>query len=102
MGELIFKGIDGAELETFMLHVRRLALSEGKQRDEGWLLDVVTANLAEGAMRFFESLEDEQQKDWRSLRKALFEMYPAPPGRNTPKPIDKCVAIRLACVQNEL
>lgn len=87
MGELIFKGIDGAELEAYMLHVRRLALSEGKLRDKEWLLDVVTANLAEGALRWFESLEEEQQNDWMIFKKALYERYPAPIGRAAPIPV---------------
>lgn len=92
MGEFVFRGIDGAELEAFMLHLRRLALSEGKHRDEDWMLDVVTANLAEGAMRWFETLEDEQQKNWKAFRKALFKEYPAPAGRDAPKPVAKCAA----------
>lgn len=72
-----------------MLHVRRLALSEGKQRDKEWLLDVVTTNLAEGAMRWFESLEEEQQNDWSFVKKALFEEYPAQTRRDSPKSIDR-------------
>jgi len=92
--------IDGAELESYMLHVKRLALSEGKQRDEEWLLDVVTTNLAEGAMRWFETLEKDQQRDWTLFKKALFEKYPAPAGRDDPPAASGVSSLRL--VSSEL
>ena len=72
---LRFSGIDGIECEEFVHSVRNYALSEGKSRDNDFLVDVATAGLVGDALRFYEMLEPSVQQNWDLFRRALLAQY---------------------------
>ncbi len=75
--DLLFQGISGVECEHFIAAVRRVALSQGKQRDEAWIADFASSCFVNGALRWYETLSENVQHDWRQLRQALLAQYPA-------------------------
>lgn len=71
--ELIFRGTNTKECEDFIRSVRRVALSRGKEEDDRWIAHYATSAFAGVALRWFEALDEEVQRDWRKLRRAMLE-----------------------------
>ncbi|KIO23822.1 hypothetical protein M407DRAFT_26751 [Tulasnella calospora MUT 4182] len=76
--DFVFTGIDGLNCHQFIKAVRENALKEGKQRDYEWMADFASIRFEEEALRWFESLEDGTQSDWRVLRRAILSRYAEP------------------------
>ncbi|KAG8954855.1 hypothetical protein FRC04_010338 [Tulasnella sp. 424] len=74
--ELVFKGIDGAEAESFIQAVQRSARTEGRSRDNEWIIDLVSTCMTGEALRWYVELDEETQNDWKLLRKAILRQYP--------------------------
>jgi len=74
--QLLFRGNDGTECELFISAVRLKALGEGKARDNEWMADFAAACMVGPALRWFETLDEITQGDWRLLRRALLDKYP--------------------------
>lgn len=75
--EVSFSGADGAEAERFVTAVRRRAFAEGKTKDAVWMADYASTRLEREAVRWFETLHEDVQEDWKLLRRALLERWPA-------------------------
>jgi len=72
----IFRGDDGAECEAFIGAIRKSALEKGRQRDNDWIADFASSCFVGQALRWFETLDDSIQGDWKLLRQAMLERYP--------------------------
>ncbi|KIO29358.1 hypothetical protein M407DRAFT_21584 [Tulasnella calospora MUT 4182] len=51
------------------------AFSKGKQTDNAWIAQFVSACLERKALRWYESLDRETQNDWDLLKRAILEEY---------------------------
>ncbi|KAG8938732.1 hypothetical protein FRC04_007829 [Tulasnella sp. 424] len=74
----VFNGIDGLDCHQFIRLLRSKALKEGKQRDDEWIADHASVLFKGEALQWFEGLEDETQKNWKLLRRALLARYSEP------------------------
>ncbi|KAG8911277.1 hypothetical protein FRC01_005802 [Tulasnella sp. 417] len=75
--DVVFKGVDGAEAESFIMSVQRIARKEGKSRDNEWIADLVASCLTGEALRWYVDQHEDTQNDWRRLRKAILQRYPS-------------------------
>lgn len=75
--QIAFAGRDGTEAENFVRNVKSRAFKLGKQRDNEWMAAFASICFAGDALRWFESLDDETQSDWKLLRSAILAKYPA-------------------------
>ncbi|KAG8855855.1 GTP-binding protein [Tulasnella sp. 330] len=74
--ELIsFNGRDGEEVTEFLRSVKRVALAEGRQRDDQWLMDYTESCLAGPALQWHLYLEDKTLSSWRGLQRALLNRF---------------------------
>ncbi|KAG8938001.1 hypothetical protein FRC00_003875 [Tulasnella sp. 408] len=74
--DIIFRGIDGNECESFIVAIRDLAFAKGKDEDPNWMLRYATTRLRGQALRWHVRLDPSIQKDWYLFTQALFEEYP--------------------------
>lgn len=49
---------------------------EGKQRDDEWIADFATMCFSGNALRWYETLDDDVQRDWSKLRRAILDWLP--------------------------
>ncbi|KAG8888662.1 GTP-binding protein Rab-3D [Tulasnella sp. 332] len=74
--ELIsFNGRDGEEVTEFLRSVKRVALAEGRQRDDQWLMDYTESCLAGPALQWHLYLEDKTLSSWRGLQRAFLNRF---------------------------
>lgn len=71
-----FDGRDSNKCEGFVAEIRRYAFSKDKDDDDRWIARFSAACLSGPALRWYDELEEETQRSWKSLRKALSERYP--------------------------
>lgn len=81
---LVFKGIDGAEAESFIRSVQRIARTAGRTRDNEWIADLVSTCITGEALRWYVELDDDTHNDWKLLRKAMLRQYPSPTQPSAP------------------
>ncbi|KAG8925321.1 hypothetical protein FRC00_004116, partial [Tulasnella sp. 408] len=74
---LVFKGVDGAEAESFISSVIRTARGEGKARDNDWIVDLASSYMRGEALRWYIELDEDTQNDWKLLRRAILRQYPS-------------------------
>ena len=75
-------------VDAFLGRLRLKALDAGKARDLDWMADCLAACVEGPALRWYEALDDDSQKDWKMLKAALietFSVYPPPSQRSTSK-----------------
>lgn len=72
----MFNGTDGSEAERFVTAIRRRAFALGKQKETVWIADYAATCFEGPAVRWFETLDDEVQEDWKLLRRALLQRWP--------------------------
>ncbi|KAG8916919.1 hypothetical protein FRC01_002781 [Tulasnella sp. 417] len=85
--QIAFEGRDGTEAENFIRNVKSRAFKLGKQKDNGWMAAFASICFAGNALRWFESLDDETQSDWKLLRSAILAKYPAGSVNSPPSPL---------------
>lgn len=71
---LIFRGSPGEDVTDFLGDVKRVAIVQGRQRDEEWMIDYVESCLRGDAMTWFDSLS---VTNWRSLRSLFLQRFAA-------------------------
>lgn len=49
---------------------------EGKQRDDEWIADFAAMCFSGNALRWYETLDDNVQRDWSKLRRAILDWLP--------------------------
>ncbi|KAG8967704.1 hypothetical protein FRC05_001962 [Tulasnella sp. 425] len=80
--DIAFSGDSGSgkEAEDFVQAVRKYAFDRGKQNDNQWTAQFASTCFKGGALRWYEGLPGTVQADWRFLRHALLNRYPAAAG----------------------
>ncbi|KAG9017363.1 hypothetical protein FRB93_007477 [Tulasnella sp. JGI-2019a] len=80
---LTFNGTDNEDVTLFVRDVKRVAMAQGRQRDQEWMVDYVESCLGGQAMRWFSQLDvdsdDQAPLSWRALRQGLLNRFGAPP-----------------------
>ncbi|KAG9042592.1 hypothetical protein FS837_010661 [Tulasnella sp. UAMH 9824] len=74
---LVFNGVDGAEAESFISSVQQVARTEGRSRDNEWIVDLVSTCVKGEALRWYVELDEDTQNDWKLLRKAILRQWPS-------------------------
>lgn len=74
--DITFRGTDGNECEAFVVAIRDLAFTKGKDEDSNWMLRYATTRLRHKALRWHAKLDPSIRKDWDLFVQALFEEYP--------------------------
>ncbi|KAG9040288.1 hypothetical protein FS837_000852 [Tulasnella sp. UAMH 9824] len=74
--DIIFRGTDGNECEAFVVAIRDLAFTKGKDEDPNWMLRYATTRLRGKALRWHAELDLSIRKDWDLFVQAMFKQYP--------------------------
>ncbi|KAG9038536.1 RNA helicase [Tulasnella sp. JGI-2019a] len=103
---ITFDGKVSEDVTLFLQSVKRIALAQGHQRDNDWMVDYVEACLTGDALEWFSRLDDETLHSWKAVRNAFLERYgppiidpahvPAPAG--APERINALAPIQAATV----
>ncbi|KAG8878787.1 hypothetical protein FRB98_006000, partial [Tulasnella sp. 332] len=89
---LSFSGKKTEDETIFLQDVKRLAFTEGRSRDNDWLVDYVETCLTGAALDWYSQLDEKVQMSWKQLRLALLQSFtargdlaiPAPPAAAPP------------------
>ncbi|KIO15344.1 hypothetical protein M407DRAFT_35105 [Tulasnella calospora MUT 4182] len=74
--DIIFRGNDGTECEEFVVAIRDIAFTKGKDEYNNWMLRYATTRLRGKALRWHAKLDPSVRKDWDLFVQSLFEEYP--------------------------
>ncbi|KAG8876043.1 GTP-binding protein [Tulasnella sp. 331] len=72
---LSFNGADGEDPTEFIRNVKRIALVEGQQRSDQWIIDYTESCLAGPALEWFLDLEDNVKGSWAMLQRAALKRF---------------------------
>ncbi|KAG9017360.1 hypothetical protein FRB93_007474 [Tulasnella sp. JGI-2019a] len=83
-----FSGGDGEDVTIFVRDVKRIAIAQGHQRDQEWIVDYVESCLDGQAMRWFSKQDPDGpiMSSWHTLRQGLLDRFTEPPSRFIPQP----------------
>lgn len=79
LADICFTGTDGLTCHQFIRAIREHSLEVEKQRDDQWIADYASIRFDGEALKWFESLDDDTQTDWKLLRRAILTRYSEPP-----------------------
>ncbi|KAG8915178.1 hypothetical protein FRC00_006911, partial [Tulasnella sp. 408] len=79
-----FKGTKWEECHEFISAIRARALSEGKQRDPGWMADFAAPLFWGKALSWHLRLPQDVRQDWFKLEVALADRWPSPEDEDEP------------------
>ncbi|KAG8904272.1 NADH-cytochrome b5 reductase [Tulasnella sp. 403] len=74
-----FCGQDGTDCTAFINAIKKKARAEGKLRDNGWMVDLMSVSLIGDALRWYSTLDNGVKDDWQQLEQALLSKYPPQP-----------------------
>lgn len=77
--EFTFNGVDSLGYQEFLQQVRRTAFNKGKSQDFAWMAALAALHFSGDALKWYERLDDDTQKDWNLLRKAVVDKYGSEP-----------------------
>ncbi|KAG8895850.1 hypothetical protein FRC00_006805 [Tulasnella sp. 408] len=77
MDDIKFEGKGGKEAEDFVAAVKKIALKQGKHQDSEWTAAFASSCFCGTALRWFEDLDETVQSDWKLLRRAILQQWPA-------------------------
>ncbi|KAG8867564.1 hypothetical protein FRB97_003221, partial [Tulasnella sp. 331] len=80
-----FNGNGGEDVTEFLREVKRIALDQGRQRDQEWMIDYVESCLGGSALRWFSKLEEDSLVSWKELRNALLDGFGPPDTKHIPQ-----------------
>ncbi|KAG8896464.1 hypothetical protein FRC00_005922, partial [Tulasnella sp. 408] len=72
----LFYGHGGEEAEQFVFLVRQIILDAGKQKDNEWIITLVSGCFVGDALRWHVSLDSSIREDWSLLEVAILAQYP--------------------------
>ncbi|KAG9033338.1 hypothetical protein FS837_002489 [Tulasnella sp. UAMH 9824] len=84
--DALFTGTGDLTCHQFIRSIREHAIEAKKQRDDVWMADQASIRFDGEALKWFESLEDEVQNDWKRLRRAILARYAEPVYEETALP----------------
>lgn len=98
---ITFEGKPTEDVTTFLQSVKRVAIAQGRQRDDEWQVDYVESCLAGDALRWFSELEEGTLGSWRTVRNAFLRQFSTPVNRpaNAPAAAATPAAPRAAVTQ---
>ncbi|KAG8990852.1 hypothetical protein FRB94_013037, partial [Tulasnella sp. JGI-2019a] len=70
-----FGGTPNEDVTLFLREVKRVAIVEGRQRDEKWMVDYAESCLIGPALRWYHELEDSNLQSWKTLRGAFLSRF---------------------------
>lgn len=71
----MFNGISSTEAEKFITWARKKARSEGKTKDNDWIVELVSSSLGGNALRWYLKLEPDVQNSWSLLQSAILDKW---------------------------
>lgn len=74
--QLVFGGTHSEDVTDFLRAVKRVAVIQGRQRDDEWMIDYVESCLKGQAMRWFDALPTVES--WSQIRRALLVRFDSP------------------------
>lgn len=74
-GALTFSGRDAEECCNFIQAVKKSAFSQGKQRDQEWMVDFASIHFTGDALEWLIDLDPDVSGNWPLLQRALAETY---------------------------
>ncbi|KAG8982865.1 hypothetical protein FRB90_006491, partial [Tulasnella sp. 427] len=77
-----FFGTGELTCHHFIRSIREDAIEAGKQRDDEWMADQASIRFDGEALKWFESLDEEVQTDWKRLRRAILYRFAEPASEN--------------------
>ncbi|KAG8865709.1 hypothetical protein FRB97_004495, partial [Tulasnella sp. 331] len=78
LAHLIFEGTPGEDVIDFLHAVKRVAVLQGRQRDDGWMIDCVEPYLKGQAMTWFDALPPTTVESWIQARWAFLVRFEPP------------------------
>ncbi|KAG8881656.1 hypothetical protein FRB97_009278 [Tulasnella sp. 331] len=76
LDHITFRGRETENVTEFLQNVKKVAFAQGHQRDHEWLIDYVETCLADEALKWYTSLDEETQSNFDRLRIAMIERFP--------------------------
>lgn len=73
--DLVFEGKAGEIVTAFLQKVKRVAFSQGRQRDDEWQVDYLKTCLSGAALVWYDGLEEKARGDYKSLRSAMLQRF---------------------------
>lgn len=73
---MVFRGEEGIDCGRFIMAVKKEAFARGKLRDDDGIAGLVETHLEDAALLWFETLDDDTQRSWKLLKRALLTQYP--------------------------
>ncbi|KAG8979229.1 Ras- protein Rab-1A [Tulasnella sp. JGI-2019a] len=91
---ITFDGNGSEDVTIFLQSVKRVALVQGRQRDDDWIVDYTEASLTGDALRWFSDLDEGALRSWRTVRNAFLKRFSAPVVRlaHVPAPAAPAIA----------
>ncbi|KAG8877423.1 GTP-binding protein [Tulasnella sp. 331] len=93
---VLFSGQDTEDVTVFLQKVKQAAVLQGRPRDQEWMIDYAEACLTGPALRWFDNLDGNIRKSWKTTRKAFLSRFDSPssptPARALPHPPARPVA----------
>ncbi|KAG9007633.1 hypothetical protein FRB94_014151 [Tulasnella sp. JGI-2019a] len=95
---LSFDGADNEDVTHFVRQVKRIALAQGRQRDQAWMFDYAESCFGGIAIRWFDQrqTEGEPLASWDALRHALLNRFESPSSKCVPQPVPAARAPQFA------
>lgn len=84
---IIFTGTGDLDSVRLISRIRRFAVSQGRSRDEEWLVDFTTSCFQGDAFLWHLGLPASTQENWRELVAALVKKYPLKENHSTEMPM---------------
>ncbi|KAG9006727.1 hypothetical protein FRB94_013851 [Tulasnella sp. JGI-2019a] len=79
---LNFNGTDKEDVTDFVREVKRIAMDQGRQRDQEWMVDYAESCLGGTAIRWFSQLDEISKREamisWDALRQRLLDRFGPP------------------------
>ncbi|KAG9039731.1 hypothetical protein FRB95_007158 [Tulasnella sp. JGI-2019a] len=79
---ITFDGQGSEDVTVFLQSVKRVALVQGRQRDDDWMVDYAEASLTGDALRWFSDLDEGTLRSWRTVRNAFLKRFTTPVARS--------------------
>ncbi|KAG9025674.1 GTP-binding protein [Tulasnella sp. JGI-2019a] len=79
---LTFSGNPSEDVTTFLGSVKRVAITQGRQKDDAWIADYVESCLRGKAMKWFDAAsvgDPSSFSRWQSLRRTFLERFDSSP-----------------------
>ncbi|KAG9006706.1 hypothetical protein FRB93_008438 [Tulasnella sp. JGI-2019a] len=83
---LSFNGTNSEDVTEFLRQIKRIAMAQGRQRNQDWMFDCAESCLGGSALRWFDQRQGEGEAlaSWDALRSALLSRFELPSDKDLP------------------